>query len=479
MSTSHQQPLNSPPPPPPPPPSPPPRQDEDENTPLLPSSSSSSSSAKLPKAQIFLLCYGRLAEPLAFFSIFPFIAQMVQRNGNLTESDVGFYSGLIESCFSLAQMTCLLLWGRLADRVGRKPVLVGTLAGMAIGPTLFGLAKTIPQMIFFRSLTGVLSGSGLVVRTMIGDHSTPQTRAAAYSWFGFAGNVGVLLGPLVGGALAEPARNMPALFGGVDLFVEHPYLLSGLAVTVIIAVAAIASALGLEETLDSKTVGREAPPTLSMRQLVSSRGVVAALAIYSHVMMLAFIFAAILPLALFTPISLGGMSFPTASISAYMAVQGASQALWLVLVFPRLQRRIGTKPVLRLCGVVYPFFFGGFIVMNALLRQNSDTARVLFWLVGVSVVTFGQGVNMAATCVQLNIQDVSPHPSSLGLINALALTLASAIRSFAPAVSTVVFAFGVRNQILFGHFAWALLMLLSSALIFMPAMLPDEPILQD
>ncbi|RDA92035.1 hypothetical protein CP533_0967 [Ophiocordyceps camponoti-saundersi (nom. inval.)] len=455
-------------------PSPPSQQYGDENTPLL--APSGTETEKLPKAQIFLLCSARVAEPLAFFSIFPFIAQMVQRNGKLAESDVGFYSGLIESCFSLSQMLCLLLWGRLADRVGRKPVLVGTLAGMAIGPTLFGLAKTIPQMIFFRSLTGVLSGSGLVVRTMIGDHSTPQTRAAAYSWFGFAGNVGVLLGPLVGGALAEPARNMPALFGEVELFIEHPYLLSGLAVSVIIAVAAIATALGLEETLDSKTLGREAAPTLSMRQLVASPGVVAALAIYSHVMMLAFIFAAILPLALFTPISLGGMSLSTASISAYMAVQGASQALWLVLVFPRLQRRIGTKPVLRLCGTIYPFFFGGFIVMNALLRQGSGTGRVLFWLVGVSVVTIGQGVNMAATCVQLNIQDVSPHPSSLGLINALALTLASAIRSFAPAVSTVVFAFGVRNQILFGHLAWALLMLLSSALIIMPAMLPDEPI---
>lgn len=49
----------------------------------------------LPKLQIALLCYARLVEPIAFFSIFPFINQMIEETGNLDEADVGFYSGLI------------------------------------------------------------------------------------------------------------------------------------------------------------------------------------------------------------------------------------------------------------------------------------------------------------------------------------------------------------------------------------------------
>ena len=48
-----------------------------------------------PRAQIFLLCAGRLAEPIAFFSIFPFINQMVWEVGGVDDKDVGFYSGLI------------------------------------------------------------------------------------------------------------------------------------------------------------------------------------------------------------------------------------------------------------------------------------------------------------------------------------------------------------------------------------------------
>jgi hypothetical protein len=52
----------------------------------------------LPKVQIFLLCFARLIEPVAFFGVFPFINKMIWENGGIEESDVGFYSGLIV-CF--------------------------------------------------------------------------------------------------------------------------------------------------------------------------------------------------------------------------------------------------------------------------------------------------------------------------------------------------------------------------------------------
>jgi len=60
----------------------------------------------LPLTQIFLLCYARLVEPVAFFSIFPFINQMIWETGALEEADVGFYSGLIVRLFA-----CLLTRG--------------------------------------------------------------------------------------------------------------------------------------------------------------------------------------------------------------------------------------------------------------------------------------------------------------------------------------------------------------------------------
>jgi len=91
--------------------------DGDETTPLIVTSSTDPAATKpqdnevlhrqndervndeddtpLPKLQIALLCYARVVEPIAYFSIFPFINEMVQVVGNLDEGDVGFYTGVI------------------------------------------------------------------------------------------------------------------------------------------------------------------------------------------------------------------------------------------------------------------------------------------------------------------------------------------------------------------------------------------------
>ena len=147
----------------------------------------------LPKTQIMLLCYARMIEPIIFFSIFPFINQMVLENGQLREADVGYFSGLIESLFSLTQMVVMIGWGRIADRFGRKPVLVISLAGVSVTAAAFGFAWTIWQMIVLRCLAGVFAGSTVTIRTMISEHSNSKTQARAFSYFAFFGNVGMFL----------------------------------------------------------------------------------------------------------------------------------------------------------------------------------------------------------------------------------------------------------------------------------------------
>lgn len=435
----------------------------------------------LPKGQIALLCYARMVEPIAFFSVFPFIAQMVQRNGNLADSDVGFYSGLIESLFSAAQAVVFIFWGRLADRLGRKPVLICSLCGMAVGPALFGVATSIGQMVVFRCLAGAFSGCGLIIRTMIGDLCTEDSQALAFTWFAFAGNVGIFLGPLIGGALANPVEQYPGLFAGNRFFQTYPYALPGLVVGFVCATAASTSMLFLEETLDRAGAAHppgtdngaspergplEAPPSNSMTlwQLVKAPGVAAVLWVYGHVMVLAFAFTAIIPVALFTPADIGGLGCSAAEISVYMATQGASQAMWLLLAFPYLHRRLGTNGVLRLCAIAYPFFFAGYVVMNALLRHGSEAATAWFWVVGCVVVFIGPGVSMVFTGVQLALNSASPTPHLLGTLNAVALTYSSVIRSIVPAVATAVYAVGVRRQILWGHLAWIILIFISMTL---------------
>ncbi|KHN99733.1 Major facilitator superfamily domain, general substrate transporter [Metarhizium album ARSEF 1941] len=444
-----------------------------ENDSATPRSDPASLGKPLPKVQIALLCYARMMEPIAFFSIFPFIAQMVKRNGNLTDSDVGFYSGLIESIFSATQTVVLIFWGRLADKVGRKPMLICSLCGLTIGPILFGVATTIGEMILFRSLAGVFSGSSLILRTMVGDHSTSETQAVAFSWFAFAGNMGIFLGPIIGGALADPANQYPSLFAGIAFFENYPYALPGLVVGAISVTAALTSMLFLEETLNRNETtfpvlngnsGGDDASNMTICQLVKAPGVSTVLWIYGHVMFLAFAFTAILPIELFTPIGIGGLGFSAMQISIYLAAQGASQAIWLLFAFPFLQHRLGTKGVLQTCAIAYPLFFAGYIVMNLLLRDGGQAAMVWFWILGSVVAFVGPGVSMAFTGVQLALNDVSPASQQLGTLNGIALTCTSAVRSVVPGVATAVYAVGVRHQIIWGQLAWVILIPISTAL---------------
>lgn len=76
-----------------------------------------------PRAQIFLLCYTAVVEPIAFFGIFPYINFMIEKVGNVPKDEVGFYSGLIESLFSATQMCVLIFWGKVRiDSCIRVPV---------------------------------------------------------------------------------------------------------------------------------------------------------------------------------------------------------------------------------------------------------------------------------------------------------------------------------------------------------------------
>ncbi|KAI0401965.1 major facilitator superfamily transporter [Xylaria palmicola] len=441
-------------------------------------------SRPFPRAQIFLLCYARLVEPIAFFSIFPYINQMVRDNGGVPEADMGFYSGLIESLFSLTQMLVMVPWGAAADRVGRKPVLVASLLGVAASTALFGLAKSIWQMVLFRCAAGLFAGSIVTVRAMISELAGREHQAQAFAYFAVAGNIGIFVGPLLGGALADPAALYPGVFGGVWFFETFPYALSSLVVGAVGLTAVLTSALFLEETLhrgdDAKPDAEDAAaaprhrPSSSTRDLLRAPGVGVVLYNYGHVMLLAFAYTAVIPVFWATRAGLGGLGFTPLQISLFMGLSGLSQAAWLLLAFPPLQRRLGTNGLLRLCGAAYPVAMGVMPLLNAALRLRARGApAALFWVLAPILLSVCPGISMAFTGVQLALNDVAPSHETLGMLNALALTLTSGLRSFSPALFSSLFAIGAGNQIFYGYFVWAVIVILALGFTVSTRFLPE------
>lgn len=99
-----------------------------------------------------------------------------------------------------------------------------------------------------------------------------------------------------------------------------------------------------------------------------------------------------MPVFYFTSVELGGYGFSEFQISIFIGVGGLAQAIWLILIFPRLQQRIGTGGVLRLCASVWPVWFAATPVANYLLRLKLDTA---FWTFAPFLLVVGSGVAMA------------------------------------------------------------------------------------
>ncbi|KAF2274208.1 MFS general substrate transporter [Westerdykella ornata] len=428
--------------------------------------------APLPFWQIMVLCYARVVEPIAFFSIFPYINEMIQKVGHVAEEDVGFYSGLIESLFSATQMCVMIFWGKAADRFGRKPCLVISLFGVTIATALFGTSTSIWQMILFRCMAGIFAGTLVTVRTMISENSTKKTQARAFSYFAFTGNLGICVGPFIGGLLERPAEKFPSTFGSIQFFRDYPYALPGFASASVGFTAGIVGALFLRETLHVHHRHRRAKGgSMSTWELFKYPGVARVLVIYNYIGILAFIYTAVIPVFLYIPIELGGIGFPPELIASAIGLNGISQAVWLLLVFPPLQRRINTGGVLRLCAAWWPVFFSLHPICH-LFRRFGLTA--LFWSVGPLNLIVGSGVAMAFVGNQLALNDIAPTHETLGTLNAMALALSSGLRAVAPALATSLYAIGVKYHIADGQFFWIIAIILACGQNFIVRLLPKK-----
>ena len=82
-----------------------------------------------------------------------------------------------ESTFYLAQTLFVLQWGRLSDRIGRKPVIMIGMLGLTFSMLCFGLSQSFPGVVASRSLAGLLNGNIGVLKAMMAE-ITDDTNAA-------------------------------------------------------------------------------------------------------------------------------------------------------------------------------------------------------------------------------------------------------------------------------------------------------------
>ena len=115
--------------------------------------------------------------------------------------------GVLFASYSLAQFVLSPVWGRISDRVGRKPVLVVTIIGSAVGSLVLGLAGSLIVLFVGRIIDGASGASVAVARATVADVATPEQRPRLMGLLGAAFGFGFVIGPVVGSlaALGGPA----------------------------------------------------------------------------------------------------------------------------------------------------------------------------------------------------------------------------------------------------------------------------------
>jgi len=142
----------------------------------------------------------------------------------------GWQIGLIFAAYSVGAFFGEPFWGRLSDKYGRKPLLISTICGNCLCYLALAFAPNIWAAFFIRLAGGLAAGNGAVVQGYLADVTPPDKRARQMSYQSAAWNVGLIVGPSVGGLFVHNHAG-PAGFR-VPLFIASG--LAALCVTAII-----------------------------------------------------------------------------------------------------------------------------------------------------------------------------------------------------------------------------------------------------
>lgn len=148
----------------------------------------------------------------AFSLVMPFLPLYVEQLGITGHSELNLWSGLVFSITFLFSAIASPFWGGLADRKGRKIMLLRSALGMSIVMVLMGLAQNIWQFLLLRALLGLLGGFVPNANALIATQIPRHKSGWALGTLSTGAVSGALLGPLAGGLLADSYGLRPVFF---------------------------------------------------------------------------------------------------------------------------------------------------------------------------------------------------------------------------------------------------------------------------
>jgi DHA1 family tetracycline resistance protein-like MFS transporter len=162
--------------------------------------------ARLPFVFILITL---LLNSIGFGLILPVMPALIVEVTGRPIADAALWGGVLTTAYAVMQFLCGPLIGGLSDRYGRRPVLLVSLAVMAADYAVMALAGSVWLLLAGRIVGGAVAATQATGAAYIADLSPPERKAANFGLIGAAFGVGFVLGPALGGLLAEYGSRAP------------------------------------------------------------------------------------------------------------------------------------------------------------------------------------------------------------------------------------------------------------------------------
>jgi len=160
------------------------------------------------QAAIGFILVTALLDIVAMGLVIPVLPPLIEEFSG-SASRAGIWNGVLVALWALMQFVASPVIGSLSDRYGRRPVLLLSIAGMAVDWVLMALAPDLWWLAVGRLIGGVTSSSFTTVYAYMSDITPPEARSKAFGWIGAAFSAGFVLGPALGGLLGAISPRTP------------------------------------------------------------------------------------------------------------------------------------------------------------------------------------------------------------------------------------------------------------------------------
>ena len=154
-------------------------------------------------------------DAMGFGLIMPVMPALLREIGDIPLASAALVGGVLSTVFAVMQFLCGPIVGAVSDRFGRRPVLLISLLVMAVDYVIMALAQTFWLLFIGRIVGGVAAATQSTATAVIADISKPEEKAARFGLVGAAFGLGFVLGPMIGGLLAEFGTRAPFYAAGV------------------------------------------------------------------------------------------------------------------------------------------------------------------------------------------------------------------------------------------------------------------------